>query len=303
MKPDDHVEDQQQLDRIRREAERALKSAGAIGVFPTPIDTIIEAAKHSVITGEEIDEGFLAKASRRVGGALKRAMSKVLGVLDVGARTMHLDKTVHIAKLPFLKLHELGHGLLQWQRKMYALTADCEMTLDPEVSDLFERQSNAFASEVLFQLDTFRDEAADHDFSIHTPLRLSKKYGASVYATVRRYVSTNARCCAVIVLDPPELREGDGFVAKTRRVVTSETFASQFGTMIWPESVTPDDPIGRFVPIGRKMSRPQNVVITDATGVRHECVAEAFDTTRQVFILICPQAALTKKIVLAGNSV
>ncbi|XOV74839.1 MAG: ImmA/IrrE family metallo-endopeptidase [Phycisphaerales bacterium] len=98
---------------------------------------------------------------------------------------MHLDKTVHAAKLPFLKLHELGHGLLPWQRDIYALTADCKQTLDPEVNDLFERETNAFASEVLFQVDTFTNEAADHPFSIKTPMKLSKKYGASVYSTVR----------------------------------------------------------------------------------------------------------------------
>jgi len=300
MRPDDQLEDQQQLARIRREARRALQAAGALGVFPTPVDTIIEAAKHSVIADEQIDDRFLTKAALRLGGALKSALSKVLGVLDVGAKAMHLDRTVHIAKLPFLKLHELGHGLLPWQRDMYALTADCEKTLDPEVSDLFERQSNAFASEVLFQLDTFQQEAADHPFSIQTPLKLSRRYGASVYATVRRYVSTNARCCAVVVLEPPELQPGAGFIARIRRVVTSASFAHKFGSIAWPEEFTPDDALGKVIPIGRKMSRPREVVLIDSAGVRHACVVEAFDSTRHVFILICPQTALTRRIVLVS---
>lgn len=298
MKPDDQIEDQQQLARIREAAVRAIEDADGFGVFPTPVDGIIEAAKHSVIVDQEIDDRFLAKATKRVGGALKKALSKVLGVLDIAAKTMHLDKTVHAAKLPFLKLHELGHGILPWQRDIYALTADCKQTLDPEITDLFERETNAFASEVLFQVDTFTSEAADHPFAIKTPLSLSKKYGASVYSTVRRYVRTNARSCAVVVLEPPALVPGHGFTAKLRRVVASPTFEAQFGPMGWPEVFTPDDALGRIVPIGRRMSRPQQIVLTDANGTRHECLAEGFDSKHQVFILICPQGALTKKIVL-----
>ena len=298
MKPDDHLDDPQELAQVRKAAEQAIQNAGGFGVFPTPVDQIIEAAKHQVVAGEEIDDSFLAKASRKVGGRIKSALSKVLGVLDVTAKTMHLDKAVHAAKLPFLKLHELGHGLLPWQRKAYLLTADCEKTLDPEINDLFERQSNAFASEVLFQLDTFTREAAEHDFSIKTPLKLSKRYGASVYSTVRRYVRNNARCCAVVVLEPVELQHGAGFRARLRRVVRSSSFDEQFGQIRWPDVLTPDDALGKIIPIGRKMSRPQTVVLTDANGTRHECVAEAFDSTRQVFILICPQRTLTKTIVL-----
>ncbi len=301
MKPDDQLEDQQQLARIRDAAVRAIEEGGGFGVFPTPVDDIIEAAKHSVISDQEIDDRFLAKATKKVGGALKKALSKVLGVLDVAAKTMHLDKTVHAAKLPFLKLHELGHGLLPWQRDVYALTADCKQTLDPEVNDLFERETNAFASEVLFQVDTFTNEAANHPFSIKTPMKLSKKYGASVYSTVRRYVRTNARSCAVVVLEPPELVTGHGFTAKLRRVVASPAFEAEFGIAGWPEAVTPDDPLGKIVPMGgRRMSRPQQIVLTDLNGTRHECVAEAFDSKHQVFILICPQAALTKKVVLVN---
>lgn len=301
MKPDDQIEDQQQLARIQEAAVRAIQEGGGFGVFPTPVDDIIEAAQHIVIADQEIDDRFLAKATKKVGGALKKALSKVLGVLDVTAKTMHLDKTVHAAKLPFLKLHELGHGLLPWQRDVYALTADCKQTLDPEINDLFERETNAFASEVLFQVDTFTNEAADHAFSIKTPMNLSKKYGASVYSTIRRYVRTNARSCAVVVLEPPEFVPGHGFKAKLRRVVVSQSFEAEFGQLQWPGIFTPDDALGRIVPIGgRRMSRPQQVALSDANGTRHECVAEAFDSKHQVFILICPQATLTKKVVLVN---
>ncbi|QOV92121.1 ImmA/IrrE family metallo-endopeptidase [Humisphaera borealis] len=295
--------DDDQLRQVRDHARKALEKAGAKGCFPTPVDQVIAAAKHLVNAHEEIDEGFLAKARKKVGGALKRALSKVMGVLDVTARTMHLDKLVPIHKLPFLKLHELGHGVLPWQREMFKLTEDCELTIAPEVSELFERESNAFASEVLFQLDSFTDEAASDDvLGLKTPLRLSKRYGASVYSSIRRYVSTNARSCAVIVLEPPVACSGDGFVAKLRRVVVSNQFHFTFGDIRLAEEFTPDDEIGRIVPVGgRRMSRPRPLVLTDRNGSKHECVAEAFAHKYNVFILVCPKATLTKKIVLIAS--
>lgn len=303
MTPDGQGLDDDQLQSVRKHARKALETAGVLGCFPTPVDEVIAAAKHLVSAEEEIDESFLAKARKKVGKALKRALSKVVGVLDVTARTMHLDKLVPIHKLPFLKLHELGHGVLPWQREMFKLTEDCELTIAPEVSELFERESNAFASEVLFQLDSFTDDAAgDEMLGLKTPLRLSKRYGASVYSSIRRYVSTNARSCAVIVLEPPVACEDNGFVAKFRRVVASSPFHSTFGELRLAEEFTPNDEIGRIVPIGgRRMSRPRQLVLTDRNGRRHECVVEAFAHKYNVFILVCPQSTLTKKVVLVRS--
>lgn len=303
MRSNDQLEDEQQLRRIRRAARHALQEADAIGVFPTPVDDIIDAASHSTITQHAIDERFIKTIGKKVGGSLKRALSKVLGVLDVRAKTIFLDKNVHAARRPFLKLHELGHGSLPWQQELYSLTADCEKTIDPDIADLFERESNAFASEVLFQLDGFTNEAAEFDFSIKTPLKLSKKYGASVYSTVRRYVLTNNRSCAVVVLEPPVLRDGDGFVANVRRLVASPTFAAQFGRLHLPSSLTPDDELGELVPLyGRKMSRPRAIALPDRNGDVRECIAEAFDSTHQVFILICAPAVNSRTIIIASTN-
>jgi hypothetical protein len=46
------------------------------------------------------------------------------------------------------------------------------------------------------------------------------------------------------------------------------------------------------VPIGRKMTRPTTLSLTDRNGTPHECVAEAFDTTYNVIILLYPVKAL-----------
>jgi len=300
MKPDDSVVSQKEFLQICNHARRALDKAGAFGRFPTPVGDVMGAAK-LIVAEEDLSAGFLGKIrnrARRIGKTLKTALSKVLGVLDVGAGIVYVGKGVHLIRQVFLKLHEAGHALIPWQRDIYYAIQDCEKTLSPEVSEAFDREANVFASEVLFQLDTFRDEAADHAFGLKVPLKLSKKYGASVYSTVRRYVSTNNRSCVVLILNPPELVEGDGMVSSIRRIVASQSFLFLFQGMRWPEVFTPDDGLGRMIPLGaRKMSWPVSLRLTDRNGVEHECTAEAFKHKYQVFILIHEVATLTRTIV------
>lgn len=284
---------------IRKHARLALESASAFGRFPTPVTDVLEHAKVVVAEEDALDEGFLARMRRKATGSLRRALSKVYGVLDVVGRIAYIDRTLHVVKQTFLKLHETAHAVLPHQRKLYALVEDCEKTISPEVSEQFDREANVFAAEVLFQLDTFAEEARSQPFGIAVPLKLSRKYGASIYASVRQYVCKSPSACCVLVIDPPELAHGDGFVAALRRVVTSPAFDCRFGTLKWPHSFTPADQIGAAIPIaGRRMSRPRGCNLVDRNGTRHECVIEAFTQQHQVFVLIHAAPTLTRKVVI-----
>jgi len=297
--PDDCKLSIQQQQLIRKHARQALKSADAFGVFPTPVDEIMKAAKVFVAEEDLADRGFLKKMARAAGGTLKRALDKILGVMHVAARLVYLDKAVHVAKLPFLKLHETAHAVLPWQKDIYAVTEDCEKTLAPEIADEFEKEANVFATEVVFQLDAFTEEAADHDIGILVPVKLKKRYGASIYSAVRRYVSTHHKACLVLVLEPPKIHEDLGFTCDLRRVVASESFMEQFGELKWPDYFSPDDEIGAVVPVGgKKMSMYRRVVLVDRNGSQNQCVAEAFTQSHQVFVLIHSIQTLTAKRVL-----
>jgi hypothetical protein len=187
---------------------------------------------------------------------------------------------------------------------MYAVVEDCEKSLDPDTADLFDREANVFASEVLFQLDTFHNLAEQEPFEIRTALRLAPKFNASVYASLRQYVSKNHRACAVLILNMPEFDAGVGFRAALRRAEQSTSFTQIFGRRSWRESYTPDDDIGALVPMGkRKSSRKRQLGLTDRNGALHECIAEAFTNTRQVFVLIHAVKTLTAtRILLDGTS-
>ncbi|MBK79590.1 MAG: hypothetical protein CMQ43_01550 [Gammaproteobacteria bacterium] len=292
----------QQYERVRREAEKLLRESGALGRFPTPVSEVMDAGKVTLAPENVLDDGFLRSMRKRAGNALKSALSKVLGLFDALDRVVFIDRAVKAVKQTFLKLHETAHAVLPWQRDIYAVVEDGEQELDPDVADQFDREANVFATEILFQLDSFITEAADHEFGIRVPLNLSRKYGSSAYAAVRQYVYKNHRDCVVLVLNPPEYSEGDGFRASLRRAVASPSFSAKFD-LSWPAWFTPGDEIGAIVPVnGRRMSRPRPITLVDRNRVRHECVAEAFSTPYQTFILVHTIRTLTRTTVVMPES-
>ncbi len=298
MKPDDSILDPYQLAQIRKHALTALQAANAIGRYPTPVADVMAEAKIIVSEEDVLRDDFLTRMRRKAGTALKKALSKVLGLLDVKSRLVYIDRGLYILKQSFLKLHETAHAVLPWQRDIYCVIEDCEKTISPEMSEQFDREANVFASEVLFQIDDFTKRAGDEPFGIQIPIKLGKEYGASIYSSVRRYVSTHHRACAVLVINPPELVAGDGFVATLRRVVTSTEFDRIMGFPKWPETVTPKDEIGAMIPPGkRKMSGARSISLIDTNGTMHECVAEAFKTPYQIFVLVHESSTLNRTIV------
>jgi len=61
-----------------------------------------------------------------------------------------------------------------------------------------------------------------------------------------------------------------------------------------------DHPLGDALPIGREMSRI-SMSLTDQNGQAHECLAEAFDMTFNIVILVYRLKALTAKNVILSN--
>ena len=228
---------------------------------------------------------------------VKSAVSKVFGVYDGDDQVIHIDDTVKEVKQNFLKLHETGHHEIPTHRKLFRFFQDCEKTLSPDIADKFEREANNFARFALFQGDTFARMAADCAFSIKTPMNLAGKFGASVYAAAREFARTNQRACVVYILEPIEYANGHGAEAVVRRIEPSPSFAAQFGcpkdTMI-----TLNHALGRVLPVGRRMTRPVSLSISDRNGTKQECVAEAFDTKWNVLILLYPERALTASTII-----
>lgn len=301
MKPDDSTLAADDLLAIESRAKRLLDKADAWDRFPIPIDDILAAANvqvasHSIFDPAHLISYLKGKASTAVTN-IKSALSKVWGLYDAADGLIHVDGTVVEARQTFLKLHETGHHDIPTHKKLFRFFQDCEKTLAPDIADQFEREANNFARYALFKGDLFMRHAADHSFEIRTPIKLAKKFGASVYASAREFARTNPRACAVYVLEPVEFVPGDGFRAVVRRVEPSANFRAQFGV---PSDVviTPSHALGKLVPIHRKMTKPTTFTMTDRNGVSHECVGEAFDTTYNILMLIYPVKALTASTII-----
>src|SRR5262249_43142458 len=146
-----------------------------------------------------------------------------------------------------------------------------------------------------FQGDGLQTMAADYKFEIKTPIKLAKKFGASIYASCREFARTHHRAC--VVYEPVTYCERTGARAEVRRIEASPLFQRQFG-MPTEQVITLNHSLGRVLPIGRKMTRPTTISITDRNGQAHECIAEAFDTTFNVLVLVYPVKALTVTTVI-----
>jgi len=303
MLSDDSSLSKDDRDEVSNQARLALLRADALGIFPTPVDEIMRAAKIEVVPFV-LDETYLAKLRRKAeqaGRALLSAISKVWGVFDPHARVAFIDPDTPKEKLPFLKLHEGGHAMLPWQ-SIFGHFEDCRKTLDPDTKAAFERQANVFASDVLFQLDQFTSDAHDLPFGIDAVLRLAKRYGASLYSTARRYAAVHERACAVMVFNPVEIHADFGAIAMLRRVETSPRFDERFGAFAWPEWVSTKDPVGKLIPFSR-MTRPRSFAMRDRNGAQQEFVGEAFKTSHQILILIHALEAQTGRLVVPAQPV
>ncbi len=306
IRPDDSRLDPADLRAVEERAHRLLDRSDAWNEFPVPVDDILSAAKVRVAQTSAFDRAailaFVRDRAADAGALVKSAISKVFGVYDGAAAVIHIDDTLVAAKQTFLKLHEVGHHDLPTHRKMFRIFQDCRKTLDPTVADQFEREANNFARFLLFKGRTFAEHAADCPFEIKTPITLARRFGSSVYASFREYARTSRRPCLVLVLNRLETTESTGVRATVRRVEPSPSFLTRFGRPSI-ETVTPDHPLWPVVPIGRRMTQPVSLPFADSNGLEHECVAEAFDTTYNILILLYPLNPLDTKRILVPSTV
>ncbi len=133
----------------------------------------------------------------------------------------------------FVKLHEVGHDVLPWQKATFEHIDD-DSTLDPETVEEFEAEANYFASVTLFQHDRFEKEVSKLELGIKAPMHLSQLFGASVHATLRKYVECSKNRCALLVLENVSANGTTPFCYK-KDFFASVKFIDTFGEIDLPE--------------------------------------------------------------------
>ena len=304
-RPDDSTLDPEDLRAVEEQAHRLLDRADAWNRYPAPVEDILAAAKVRLAPTSAFDPAaiisYLRGKTAGAHGRIKSAITKVFGLYDASEALIHVDNTVVESRQTFVTLHETGHHDIPWHRKVFRFFQDCEKTLAPDVADQFEREANNFARFLLFKGMTFAERAADCPFGIKTPMKLAKTFGASIYAAAREFARTNPRACVVFVLEPLETDRTPVLRAPVRRIEPSPAYVARFGRPT-VDALTPGHMLWPVIPIGRKMTRPVPLTISDLNGQRHECLAEAFDTTYNVLILLYPETALTATTVVMPPS-
>jgi hypothetical protein len=224
------------LTDIRSEAGRLLHKADAIEVLPTPVEQLVEAAELAQSDEWLLDESLLAKASAEVRSILRGVGRKLRGTLDRRERVIYVDPDLSTARARFVKLHETTHEVLPWQRDLH-LFADNDVTLSETVERQMEQEANQGAAELLFQLDYFSRIARDYPTKLSTPVELSTMFGASIHASIRRWVEGHDHAISVLVLEGAP-SSNDPLTYRMRYQIQSPAWRQVFGPSTFGRTVS-----------------------------------------------------------------
>jgi Zn-dependent peptidase ImmA (M78 family) len=262
-----------------------LKGSHAWGSFPTPVDQIVdftELAANKRVDISKVHENYLQRAP----AALFRALGKVRGLFDRTKKTIYLDLSQLPTRGNFVKLHETGHGVLPWQQKTYEVLEDDDDSLSLHVIEEFEREANYFASVTLFQHEIFFAELKKLHLGVDAAVALSKRFGASLHATLRRYIEHSPKRCALLVLNNvSHINSIPGF--PKRNFFASSRFFRNFGDIEWPEVFGLEWSFAKDYYSNRKGILPGTVTV--ATGNGAECFHyQFFNNHYNGFVFLYP---------------
>lgn len=205
-----------------------LKACGAEDIYPTPVDRIVEYVGLDVSSKRKltIDSSYISSNPK----LLKRAWQKIQGLLFRQEKKVLIDSNCLPAKQQFVKLHEVGHHVLPWQKAISEIMPDDDQTLDFDVKEKFEAEANMFASETLFQGEKFAQLTEKMPLSIESAINLSDKFGSSIHSSIRRYVEYGHQCCALLVME-----KTTQFGALLRNLFHSDSFLANYFPLPFPQ--------------------------------------------------------------------
>jgi hypothetical protein len=277
-----------------------LSQSKSIDVFPTPVDQLLKYS--NLVLNHQVDlstvhESFYHKASVR----FKQAMGKVRGFLDRREKVIFLDLSVKMNRQNFVKLHEIGHEVLPWQGATLQFL-DNDETLDGEVKELFEAEANFFASVTLFQHDRFAGKIENLPLDINTSFHLAKHFGASIHATLRRYVECSNKRCSLLVLKDVSSK-GQLPICSVRDYFQSSSFSKDFGKVEWTEQLGYTWPFVKEYYHGKRHNRDGELVLTTSQG-QIGFVYHFFNSTYNAFVFLFPKGekiSSKTKFIISGT--
>ncbi len=286
-----------------------LKQSKALDIFPTPIEKIVNYAELSVNTRidlSKVDQSFLTRLKEESSASIKvlqSGLSKVRGIFDRREKTIYVDLSQNTGRQGFVKLHEIGHGVLPWQND-FALAFDNNETLQAAYEDEFEAEANYFASITLFQHDRFLKELKSLPLGINSAMALSKKFGSSVHSALRNYVTKSHKRCALLVLTPIKNPSGKISICEKRNLFYSESFKSDIGELDLPDEFGFKWSFMRdFIMFKKRFNDKGKITLDTMQEETLDAKYHYFNNGFNIFVLIFPYGEVIKsrtKVILSS---
>jgi transcriptional regulator with XRE-family HTH domain len=276
---DGHLSDDERR-VIRDQVLALLRRSDALGVFPTPLDHVMEVAR-LVSAGEiSLDETERRQLRKRFGTLVDRVLQQLQGVIHRKAREVWVHPDLPTFRRRFVTAHEIGHDILPWQQELAYL--DDDKRLREDVRFRFEREANQAAIELLAQGDALRREADDSPITWSVLSLLSDKYQISLQATARRVTEESRKDAAMAI----RFRGRTGGIGPYH-VYCSSSFQSRFG---WANSALPPE-AREAARQSARTAAPAGALVADRAGSFVEVTAEAIETPYALIVLFTPAAA------------
>ncbi len=225
---------------IEKISYEVLKQSKALGVFPTPVEKILNYTELAIDSGidlSKVDKSFIDRlkdgSSSKI-KVLQSGLSKIAGIFDRREKKIYVDFSLTNGKKNFVKLHEIGHGILPWQNAIL-LASDNNQTLMDLYENQFEAEANMFASITLFQQDIFVSEINGLPLNISSAMAMAKKFGSSVHSALMNYVLKSRNKCALLVLTPIKESGFNDAICEKRNLFYSDSFLTEVGELELPE--------------------------------------------------------------------
>lgn len=186
-----------------------------------------------------------------------RVMSKLVGAAGIAQKAVYVLDQLPSRKHQWLLLHESGHIWMRWHQELSYMDTDFE--LSPTVRETMEVEANAFAAEVRFFGDDFRERMKDYDCNHSGISALADVYGASMESTVNHYVRNSSRPIWLHVLKPTMTAEGEQTLTAQYYRTPKVAKPSFRNSMKIGQSLSPDDQLVRSIfednlQVGEEMS-------------------------------------------------
>jgi transcriptional regulator with XRE-family HTH domain len=269
---------------IRKSALAVLREIDAVhGTSPVDLDKALLVAKLVRAGAIELDPDEKERLRDRFRGLVDQVLTNLQGMVHLGRNEVYINANLHQLRERFVLAHEIGHGVLEDHRIVFA-HLDNGQRLKPKFNDRLEREANQFSIELLAKGDRLRQEFDSSKPEVHQISRLSHQMDLSHQATARRVGEESRQDCAIALAF--RAHEGQGPLQVDRfRYWASQSFEERFG---WGKGLLPRTAIKAALAAGARSEEVPPMMLGDRHGRPVEVGIEALDALYSVFVLFAP---------------